>query len=149
MAVPVDDAPPRLHIIGVVRSTLKTMSGPPPNGDFAGQEACLEIFPAYCLALAGIERLSRLQVLYWLHRADREVLRVYPGGDRSHEMVGVFTNRSPLRPNPIGVTVVSIVETGIDFVRVRGLDAIDGTPLIDLKAPPEARSSHGSSCHRC
>ena len=75
-----------------------------------------------------------LLVLYWLHEADREVLRVYPGGDRSREMIGVFRNRSPLRPNPIGISEVEILEIGIQHIRVRGLDAIDATPIIDLKS---------------
>ena len=120
--------------IGVVRSELRTTQDAPHEGSHSRQEATLEIYPEFCLGLAGMERHSRLVVLYWLHCADREVLRVYPGGDRSKEMVGVFTNRSPLRPNPVGISVVDILEVDISRLRVRGLDAIDGTPIIDLKA---------------
>ncbi len=99
------------------------------------QEATLEIFPKYCLGLTGMQDMKRLVVLYWLHQADREVLIVYPGGDRNKEMIGVFRNRSPLRPNPIGISLVELLEVGVNDLRVRGLDAIDGTPIIDLKSP--------------
>ena len=99
------------------------------------QEATLEIFPKYCIGLTGMQDMERLVVLYWLHQADREVLRVYPGGDRNKEMIGVFRNRSPLRPNPIGISLVELLEVGVNALRVRGLDAIDGTPIIDLKSP--------------
>jgi len=121
-------------IIGIVHSELGTTQDAPREGSHALQEATLEIYPEYCLGLAGLEQHSRLVVLYWLHRADREVLRVYPGGDRTKEMIGVFTNRSPLRPNPVGISVVDILDVGISSVHVRGMDAINGTPIIDLKA---------------
>jgi L-fuculose-phosphate aldolase len=127
-----------LNAVGVVHSELTTTQHAPRGGQLARQEATLEIFPQYCLALAGIERLSRILVLYWLHQSDREVLRVYPGGDRNKEMIGVFTNRSPLRPNPVAVSEVEILSVDICQVRVRGLDAIDGTSIIDLKAPETA-----------
>ena len=123
-----------LKAIGVIHSDLRTTQDAPNEGSHSLQEATLEIYPEFCMGLAGMERLSKLLVLYWLHDADREVLRVYPGGDRSKEMIGVFTNRSPLRPNPIGSSVVDILEVDISQLRVRGLDAIDGTPIIDLKA---------------
>ena len=123
-----------LKAIGIVHSDLHTTQDAPFEGSHSLQEATLEIYPEFCLGLAGMERHSKLVVLYWLHQADREVLRVYPGGDRSKEMIGVFTNRSPLRPNPIAISVVDILDVDISRVRVRGLDAIDGTPIIDLKA---------------
>lgn len=123
-----------LKAIGIVHSDLRTTQDAPHEGSHSLPEATLEIYPEYCLGLAGMERHSRLVVLYWLHGTDREVLRVYPKGDRSKEMIGVFTNRSPLRPNPIGISVVDILNVEISRVRVRGLDAIDGTPIIDLKA---------------
>jgi len=129
---------PGLKVIGVVRSSLKTTQDSPPDGRHSLQEATLEIFPAYCMGMAGMDELERLVVLYWLDQADREVLRVYPGGDRSREMIGVFCNRSPLRPNPIGISLVDVIEVGIKHIRVRGLDAIDGTPVIDIKSPGNA-----------
>ena len=124
-----------LRIIGVVHSSLQSTQDPPSQGKHKMQEATLEIFPEYCLGLTGIQDMDRLVVLYWLHQADREVLRVYPGGDRNKDMIGVFRNRSPLRPNPIGISLVELLEVGVNDLRVRGLDAIDGTPIIDLKSP--------------
>jgi len=125
----------QLKAIGRVCSSLLTTQDAPACGKAGLQEAILEIFPRYCLAMVGVEELPRLLVVYWLHNADREVLRVYPDGDRTRELVGVFANRSPLRPNPIGISVVDVVSVDIDRIRVRGLDAIDGTPIVDLKAP--------------
>ena len=125
---------PKLKIIGLIRSNLKTTQDPPPAGGHSRQEARIEIFPQYCLAMAGLDEIDRLLVLYWLHQADREVLRVYPEGDRNRELIGIFRNRSPLRPNPIGISEVEILEVGVRHIRVRGLDAIDGTPIIDLKS---------------
>jgi len=74
-------------------------------------------------------------VIYWLHQSEREVLRVYPGGDRNKEMIGVFCNRSPLRPNPIGIGLADVLGVNVNRIRVRGLDAVNGTPILDLKAP--------------
>ncbi len=125
-----------LKIIGVVHSSLQTTQDPPAEGKHKMQEATLEIFPEYCLGLTGMQDMQQLLVFYWLHKADREVLRVYPGGDRNKEMIGVFRNRSPLRPNPIGISLVDLLEVGVNDLHVRGLDAIDGTPIIDLKSAP-------------
>ncbi len=83
-----------------------------------------------------MQDMKQLLVFYWFYKADREVLRVYPGGDRNKEMIGVFRNRSPLRPNPFGISLVELLEVGVNDLRVRGMDAIDGTPIIDLKSPP-------------
>lgn len=132
----IDKIDPVLKIIGVVHSSLKTTQDPPVQGKHKMQEATLEIFPEYYLGLTGMQDMKQILVFYWLHRADREVLRVYPGGDRNKEMIGVFRNRSPLRPNPIGISLVDIVDIGVNELHVRGMDAIDGTPIIDLKSPP-------------
>ena len=140
-----DNTEPTLKLIGVVRSDLKTTQDPPREGSHRQQEATLEIFPAYCMGLAGMDELDKILVLYWLDQADRKVLRVYPGGDRNKEMIGVFRNRSPLRPNPIGISVVEVIEVGIQHVRVRGMDAIDGTPILDIKSPPSHDWSRAAS----
>jgi L-fuculose-phosphate aldolase len=123
-----------LNTIGIIHSSLKTTQDSPPDGKHALQEATLEIFPNYCLALSGMHELNHIVVCYWLHQADREVLRVYPRGDTSKEMIGVFCNRSPLRPNPIAISSVEVIEVGVNKILVRGLDAIDGTPIIDIKS---------------
>ena len=74
-------------------------------------------------------------ILYWLDRADRSRLQVHPRGDRSRPLRGVFATRSPHRPNPIAVATVEILEVRGTRFRVRGLDALDGTPLLDIKSP--------------
>jgi len=80
-----------LKIIGVVHSSLKTTQDPPVQGK---HQAILEIFPEYCLGLTGMQDMKQLLVFYWFYKADREVLRVYPGVDRNKEMIGVSEPKS-------------------------------------------------------
>ena len=102
--------------------------------DEAGQ--CIHVFPEFEDALDGVEDLEHLTILYWMHRfgpEDRRRLRVHPRGDRSQPRKGVFALRSPLRPNPIGVTTARLLRRdGLDLY-VEGLDAVDGSPVIDIK----------------
>ncbi len=96
----------------------------------------LEVDDAYKNALYGIHPGDRVQVLYWMHEllADaRQTLKVHPRGDGSRPLRGVFALRSPMRPNPIGVSVVKVVQVGDGQVTVTGLDALDGSPLVDIK----------------
>ena len=87
-------------------------------------------------ALDGIEAFERIEVLYWLHESRRDLVRQSPGNDGMTK--GTFTIRSPVRPNPIGTSIVSLVSREGPALNVRGLDCVDGTPLLDLKP---ARSS--------
>jgi tRNA-Thr(GGU) m(6)t(6)A37 methyltransferase TsaA len=123
-----------LRPIGVVRSPLRA-PGDAPNQAFEGApEATLEIEPAYAEALHRVEVGDELIVLTWLHLADRDVLQTHPTGDTSIPLTGVFRTRSPDRPNPIGVhRVVVTAFDGPTTLRVGALEAIDGTPIIDLK----------------
>jgi tRNA-Thr(GGU) m(6)t(6)A37 methyltransferase TsaA len=120
--------------IGVVRSALRA-PGDAPNQPFEGApEALLEINPIFGDALHRIGPGDELIVLTWLHLADREVLQTHPRGDTTIPLTGVFRTRSPDRPNPIGVHRVAV--TGLEgptSVRVDALEAIDGTPIVDLK----------------
>lgn len=87
-------------------------------------------------ALSGIEEFSHLIILYWMHKlapSEYTVTRVHPKGDQNLPLVGVFASRSPARPNPIGVTTVKLLEVRNNVLKVVGLDAIDGTPVIDIK----------------
>ena len=97
---------------------------------------CIRVFPEFEDALDGVEDLEYLTVLYWMHRLrpqDRRRLRVHPRGDRSRPRKGVFALRSPMRPNPIGVTTARLIRRdGLDL-HVEGLDALDGAPVIDIK----------------
>jgi tRNA-Thr(GGU) m(6)t(6)A37 methyltransferase TsaA len=83
--------------------------------------------------LDGIQAGDKLFVMCWFHMADRETLRLHPRGDPSIPKRGVFATRSPDRPNPIGLSLVDVLAVAGSIIRVRGLDAVDGTPIVDLK----------------
>jgi L-fuculose-phosphate aldolase len=103
----------------------------------AGDGECtIEVRPELEPALLGIGPGDRLQVLYWMHglgEADRRTLQCHPMGNASRPKRGVFALRSPMRPNPIGSTVVTVKEVRGTALRVEGLDAKDGSPVVDLK----------------
>ncbi|PLV58777.1 tRNA (N6-threonylcarbamoyladenosine(37)-N6)-methyltransferase TrmO [Thermotoga sp. KOL6] len=117
--------------IGVIRSPYKDVSECPFQGRFSQETFVLEIFPEYEKGLKDIETCSHLIVLYWLDRARRDSLIAVPPHDRKEH--GVFSTRSPHRPNPIGFAVVEILEVKGRNLLVKGLDAIDGTPILDIK----------------
>jgi tRNA-Thr(GGU) m(6)t(6)A37 methyltransferase TsaA len=130
-----------VHPIGVVRSTLRTTGDAPNQGHEGAPDALVEIDPAYADALHRIEAGDELILLTWLHLADRRVLQTHPRGDESIPLTGVFRTRSPDRPNPIGVHQVTVTGLeGATTLRVDALEAIDGTPIVDLKiALPRSR----------
>ena len=100
-------------------------------------QSFLEVMPSYRAGLDGLEPGDRVQVLYWMHElgnADRRRLHAYPRGDSTKARRGVFALRSPMRPNPIGVSEVDVVESRTMGLLVIGLDARDGSPLIDIKS---------------
>jgi len=96
-------------------------------------EAELVIGDTVSEGLDGIQVGDKLFVLYWLHMAERKTLRVHPRGDPAVPKKGVFATRSPDRPNPIGLCLVDVLGIEGSVIKVRGLDAVDGTPVIDLK----------------
>jgi len=103
------------------------------------EESVLEIIPLYQDGLSGICAGNRLQVLYWMHELkekDRQRLKVHPRGDKRRPLTGVFALRSPMRPNPIGVSDVRVVRVVENRVVVTGLDALDGSPIVDIKGGP-------------
>jgi L-fuculose-phosphate aldolase len=122
-----------LEPIGIIRSPLKDPSQAPKQGSEASVEGWLEVKEAYRDALLGLEPGRKVLILYWLDRADRSRLQVHPRGDTSRPLRGVFATRSPHRPNPIAVETVEVLEIHGTRLRVRGLDALDGTPLLDIK----------------
>ncbi|MBS3763230.1 MAG: tRNA (N6-threonylcarbamoyladenosine(37)-N6)-methyltransferase TrmO [Planctomycetes bacterium] len=96
----------------------------------------MEIAPEYEPALLRIEHADRLQILYWMHElseSDRQILTVHPRGNRSRPKRGVFAVRSPMRPNPIGSTIADLIEVDGLSLRVSGLDAHEGSPILDIK----------------
>jgi tRNA-Thr(GGU) m(6)t(6)A37 methyltransferase TsaA len=126
--------------IGYVHSILEERSGAPRQGWEGAPNAQLEIHPAFVEALDGIESGQDIWILTWLHQAHRSVLKVHPRGDLLHPLLGVFATRSPDRPNPIGLHRAKVLsKDGDRWLQVRGLEAIDGTPIIDIKPVLEHR----------
>jgi tRNA-Thr(GGU) m(6)t(6)A37 methyltransferase TsaA len=119
--------------IGRVESPLQDRASAPKQGDEGAPEAWLTFEAGFATALDGIEIGDEMLLLTWLDRAHRDVLRVRPRGDASRPEQGVFSTRSPDRPNPIGLHRVTVLAVERARMRVSGLDALDGTPLVDLK----------------
>jgi tRNA-Thr(GGU) m(6)t(6)A37 methyltransferase TsaA len=119
--------------VGRVESTLTDRAGAPRQGDEGAPEAWLVFEERVSAALADLRPGDRVLLLTWLHRADRDVLAVHPRGDRSRPETGVFSTRAPDRPNPIGLHGVEILAVDGLRVRVTGLEAVDGTPVLDVK----------------
>ncbi len=126
--------------IGRVASVLTRREDAPKQGDEGAPEAWLELDEAYVAGLRGLEAGDDALVLTWLDRARRDVLSVHPRGDPARPEQGVFATRSPDRPNPIGLHWVRIAEVDGGRVRVRDLEALDGTPVLDLKPVLGARA---------
>jgi len=131
-----------VHPIGVVRSPLSAVEDAPNQASGGAPEALLVIDPAFADALHLIERGDELIVLTWLHLSDRDVLQTHPMGDERIPLTGVFRTRSPDRPNPIGVHRVTVTARDGSTLRVGALEAIDGTPVVDIKiAMDESRDA--------
>jgi tRNA-Thr(GGU) m(6)t(6)A37 methyltransferase TsaA len=122
-----------LAAVGRVESPLRELSDAPKQGDEGAPDAWLAFEGEVLPALEGVAVGDRVLVLTWLDRADREVLQVHPRDDLSRPLTGVFATRSPDRPNPIGLHAVEVLEIEGARMRVRGLEAIDGTPVLDVK----------------
>jgi tRNA-Thr(GGU) m(6)t(6)A37 methyltransferase TsaA len=123
----------QLRPIGRVESPLTDPASAPNQGDEGAPDAWLVFEPDVLEALEGVRAGDDVIVLTWLDRARRDVLRVHPRGDTSRPQQGVFNTRSPHRPNPIGLHRVEVLSIDGARVRVRGLEAVDGTPLVDVK----------------
>lgn len=128
-----DDEILPLRAIGTVRSELRDPAEAPRQGDEGAPRARLVLTPDVRPALDGLVAGDELLVLTWLHLARRDVLRTRPRDDPDRPEQGVFGTRSPDRPNPIGLHRVRVVAIGPDGVEVDGLEAVDGTPVVDLK----------------
>ena len=124
---------PCLRPIGVLHGDIERIEDAPKNFSISDRTGTLEIFPEYLDGLDGIEAGQTIVVLFWLDRASRGVLKVYPRGDRSRGLRGVFATRSPRRPARIGMSVVELLEVSGNRLQVRGIDMLDGTPLLDIK----------------
>jgi tRNA-Thr(GGU) m(6)t(6)A37 methyltransferase TsaA len=119
--------------IGRVASPLTDRAQAPKQGFEGGPDAWLVLEPEVVAALDGLEPGARVIVLTWLDRADRSTLRVHPRDDASNPVRGVFSTRSADRPNPIGLHEVEVRAIEGNRVKVSDLEAVDGTPVLDLK----------------
>jgi len=120
-----------VYFIGIIHTPWKQRSECPRRGSLDGPECTIEIGERWQEALTGLAGHSRVQVLYWMDLARRDLVLQVPM--RTGQTHGTFALRSPVRPNPIASSVVALVGIEGGILRVRGLDCLDGTPLIDLK----------------
>jgi len=133
----------RLRAIGWVRNELRDLH-PPQGTDFSAVESVIELLTEFTPALEGVADYSHLIVIYWMHRvAPGDVtLKVHPRGLGQMPLVGLFATRAPVRPNPLGLSLCRLLAVEDNRITVRGLDALDGSPVIDIKPyipeqPPE------------
>lgn len=119
--------------VGRVESTLVDLAQAPRQGDEGAPDAWLVFDAAVAEAMQDLRPGDELLVLTWLDRAERTVQVVYPRGDQTRARQGVFSTRSPHRPNPIGLHRVRVIEVDGLRVYVSDLEAIDGTPIVDVK----------------
>jgi tRNA (adenine37-N6)-methyltransferase len=132
--VAVESPPPvdaGLVFIGIIRTPWTSRLACPRQGRQDGPVCRIEVNELWTAALDGIEAFERIEVLYWLHESRRDLVRQSPADDGITR--GTFAIRSPVRPNPIGTAIATLVARDGAVLRVRGLDCLDGTPLLDLK----------------
>jgi len=123
----------RLMPVGMLRSDIKSRGEAPKNYTESEREGVIEVYPQYRSAMEGITAGQTIVVLFWLHLAERDVLRVHPRGDRSRPKRGVFATRSPVRPNPIALSELLVTGLEEGRIHVKGVDILDRTPVLDIK----------------
>ncbi|MBI4799725.1 MAG: tRNA (N6-threonylcarbamoyladenosine(37)-N6)-methyltransferase TrmO [Desulfarculus sp.] len=123
----------RLEPIGVVRSALATAEQAPRQGPEAGLVSVIEIAPAWRQGLTGLSPGRDLWVIYHFHQAQATALMTHPRHDPARALTGVFNTRSPKRPAHLGLTLVRLLQVDQGRLTVRGLEALDGTPVLDIK----------------
>ena len=119
--------------IGVIRSDLISREAAPHQGYEGAPDAWLELNSALVEGLEGITVGDEIVLITWLHEAHRDKLKLHPRRDKSVPLTGVFATRSPNRPNPVGLHRVRVLEIAGNRLKVGPLEAIDGTPLVDIK----------------
>lgn len=120
-----------LQEIGIVRNAYKGLKDIPRQGCFGDTVSEIEIHPAFTDGLLHIEKHTHIIILYWAHLAKRDILKTLPPGAR--EIHGVFASRSPGRPNPLSLCIAELIERDGSILRVRHLDALDGSAVVDIK----------------
>lgn len=119
--------------IGVIRSELTSLDAAPRQGSEGAPEAWVELDAAVADGLEGIAVGREIILITWFHKAHRDRLKLHPRKDKSRPLTGVFSTRSPNRPNPLGLHRVSVLEIDGHRIKVRPIEAIDGTPVVDIK----------------
>src|SRR5882762_6852960 len=122
-----------LKPIGKIQSPLKEIKDCPLQENENAPEAELIIFPEFIEGISDIEKGSEILLLTWLHEADRNIIQCVPRRNYDAPLIGVFSTRSPDRPNPIGIHSVKVVSVSGNIIKVSGMEVVDGTPLIDIK----------------
>lgn len=130
-----------LHPIGQIRSSLRSLDEAPRQGSEGAPDAWLDVESPFARALSGVVAGDELIVITWLHRADRDVLEVHPRDDPENPLTGVFATRSSHRPNPLGLHRVTVREISGTRLRIGPIEAIDGTPVVDLKVAIDEREA--------
>jgi tRNA-Thr(GGU) m(6)t(6)A37 methyltransferase TsaA len=140
-STPADSGPAVLTPVGHVRSPLTDRAQAPRQGHEGAPTAWIDVAPAFADALHGLEVGQELLLITWFHQADRAVLQVHPRDDPDTPLTGVFATRSPDRPNPLGLHPVTLLAIEGTTLQVGPLEAIDGTPVVDIKPVLRSRSS--------
>ena len=122
-----------LYPIGFLQSPLKELQEAPRQGHEGAPDAWLEVHASVAEGLEALAVGDELIVITWLHQAQRDILKVHPRGDETMPLAGVFATRSPDRPNPLGLHRVTVLEIAGERVKVGPIEAIDGTPVVDIK----------------
>jgi len=122
-----------VHPIGFIRSPLRDRKNAPRQGKEGAPDAWLEVDPAFAEALDQIQAGQEILLITWFHQARRDVLKVHPRWCKENDLAGVFATRSPDRPNPLGLHRVMVHSIEGTRLRVGPLEAIDGTPVVDIK----------------
>lgn len=119
--------------IGVIRSELATREAAPKQGSEGGPDAWLEVHPTFEEGLEGIAVGDDVILVTWFHKAQRNILKLHPRRDKNRPLTGVFSTRSPDRPNPLGLHRVTVRQISGNRLRVGPIEAVDGTPVVDIK----------------
>jgi len=123
----------QLRPIGVIRSSIKSRSEAPRQGTEGAPDVWLEVHRFAAEAMDGLSVGDEIIVVTWLHRANRDVMKVHPRSDPRRRLTGVFATRSPDRPNPLGLHPVTVRRIVKNRLRIGPIEAIDGTPVVDIK----------------
>lgn len=122
-----------LYPLGFIHSPLKQREEAPRQGSEGAPDAWLELNPALVEGLDGMAVGDEIIVITWFHQSQRDILKLHPRGDETNPLTGVFSTRSPDRPNPLGLHQVTVLEIAGNRLKVGPLEAIDGTPVVDIK----------------